>query len=130
MIGKFGQLMLYVNDVAASADFWTTKLDFKKIDSMVMDGKTISVELLPYEDCDVNLVLFDKEFVKSTSPITEEYMGVPSLLFSSYDIKETHQKLRERGVQVSDISDMQGLINFNFCDNENRYFAIREISKN
>lgn len=130
MISKFGQLMLYVNDVEATADFWITKLDFKKVDSMVMGDKTISVELLPYEDCDLNLVLFDKEFVKSTSPITEEYMGVPSILFSSYNLKETHEKLKERGVQVSDISDMQGLINFNFCDNENRYFAMREIPKN
>ncbi len=127
MIDKFGQVMLYVNNVEVCADFWINNFEFTKIDTMEVDGKIVSIELMPYNNSDTNLVLFDKEFVKATSDLA--YLSTPSLLFSTYDIKEMHEKLTQRGVKVSEISDIQGLINFNFPDPENNYFAVREINK-
>ncbi len=127
MIDKFGQVMLYVNDVKNCADFWENKLSFTKVDEMIIDGKLISVEFMPYNNADTNLVLFDKEFVKATSGLA--HLATPSLLFSTYDIKKTHKEFKDNGVNVSDISDIQGLINFNFPDPENNYFAVREINK-
>ncbi len=127
MIDKFGQIMLYVNDVEASASFWIEKLNFKEVDRLDFMGKLISVELSPYEDCDVNLVLFDKPFVAETSPSVNP--ATPSLLFSTYDIKKTNEELKAKGVAVSEISEFGGLVNFNFPDNENNYFAFREIKK-
>ncbi len=129
MIDKFGQVMLYVDDVQASADFWTNKVEFTVVDKMIVEDNLVSVELSPYNNSDTNLVLFSKEFVRREHAEMgiEMSLNVPSLLFSTYDIKETHKKLKENGVLVSDISDMGGLININFPDNENNYFAIREI---
>ncbi len=128
MIDKFGELMLYVNDVSASAKFWTENLEFIEVGTSIIDDKLISVELLPYKDCDVKVVLFDKAFVEQTSDLA--YLATPSLLFSTYNIKETHQKLKDRGVKVSELSDAVGFMNFNFPDNENNYFAFREIERN
>ncbi len=132
MIDKFGQVMLYVDDVQASADFWTSKLEFSIVNEMIINNALISVELSPYEDSDTNFVLFSKEFVRleHAEMGIEMPLNAPSLLFSTYDIKETHRKLKEKGVAVSDISDMGGIININFPDNENNYFSIREIPKN
>ncbi len=127
MIDKFGQVMLYVLDVEKSANFWIENLEFTKVSEMVHEGKLISLELCPYNNADTHLVLFDKEFVMATSPLAS--LGTPSLLFSTYNINETHQKMKAKGVAVSEISDMEGIINFHFPDPENNFFAIREISK-
>ncbi len=129
MIDKFGRIMMYVNDVQACADFWINNFEFTKVDTIEDDGKLISVELLPYENCDVNICLFDKAFVIATSPLTAEYLPTPSLLFSSYNLAETQAKLKAKGVQVSEISDMGGIVNFNFPDCEGNYFAMRQIEK-
>ncbi len=130
MIDKFGQLMMYVNDVQACADFWINNFDFTQVDTIKDNGKLISIELLPYENCDVNICLFDKAFVLATSPLPAEYLASPSLLFSSYNLKETHAKLKAKGVQVSDIGEMGGIVNFNFPDCEGNYFAMRQVPKN
>ncbi len=130
MIDKFGRLMMYVNDVQACADFWINNFEFTQVDTIEVDGKLISIELLPYENCDVNICLFDKAFVLATSPLPAEYLVTPSLLFSSYNLEETQAKLKAKGVQVSDISDMGGIFNFNFPDCEGNYFAMRQVPKN
>lgn len=127
MIDKFGQVMLYVNDVASAANFWIDNLEFEKMGELEHEEKLISVELSPNASSDTHLVLFDKEFVRENSPMVN--LDAPSLLFSTYDIKNTHRKMLENGVKVSDIIDMQGMITFNFPDLENNYFAIREINK-
>ncbi len=129
MIDKFGRLMMYVNDVRACADFWINNFDFAEVDTIEVEGKLISVELLPYDACDVNICLFDKAFVIATSPLPAEYLAMPSLLFSSYNLEETQGKLKARGVQVSEISEMGGIVNFNFPDCEGNYFAMRQVSK-
>ncbi len=82
MIDKFGRIMMYVNDVRTCADFWINNFEFTQIDTHEDGGKLISVELQPYENCDVNICLFDKAYVIATSPLTAEYLPTPSLLFS------------------------------------------------
>ncbi len=127
MIDQFGQVMVYVKDPRVVADFWTAKVGFTEVKQDEMEGKVISVEISPNTTSDTHIVLFDCEFVKKFSP--EINLGAPSILFSTYDIKAMHKNMKDSGVAVGDVMELQGMVTFNFPDPEGNYFAVREISK-
>ena len=128
MIDKFGKVMIYVNNPKAAADFWTDKIGFT-VDK-INDSETgiFSVELTPNSTSDAGIVLFDRDIVRKMEP--ELNLGTPSILFSSYNIKDMRDKLIEKGVNVGDIIEMNGSLNFNFSDPEGNYFAVEQIEKN
>lgn len=127
MIDKFGQIMLYVNDVESSLNFWVEMLEFTKGKTTNDEEKLLSVELSPYNNSDVDLVIFDKEFVKKNSPGVN--LDASSILFSTYDLKDMHDRLTNKGVNVSEINEYQGLVHFTFSDLDGNYFAVREIER-
>ena len=127
MIDKFGKVMIYVNNPKAAADFWTDKIGFT-VDK-INDSETgiFSVELTPNSTSDAGIVLFDRDIVRKMEP--ELNLGTPSILFSSYNIKDMRDKLIEKGVNVGDIIEMNGALTFNFSDPEGNYFAVEQIEK-
>ena len=127
MIDKFGQVMVYVKNPRAVADFWVNQIGFVLLHEEKLESGVLSVELSPNNTSDTNMVLFDREIVAQMSP--EVNLGSPSILFSTYDIKELHDRLKENGVAVGDITEMGTMVTFNFPDIEGNYFAVREISK-
>lgn len=127
MVNKFGKVMIYVKDPRTVADFWIQKVDFIEIQENKNDAKTISVEVAPSDHCDASIVLFDREIVAKMSP--ELSLGTPSILLSSFDVEAMRATLIERGVTVGEVVTMQNQKTFNFCDNEDNYFAVAEITK-
>ena len=123
----FGKVMIYVNNPKAAADFWTDKIGFT-VDK-INDSETgiISVELTPNSTSDAGIVLFDRDIVRKMEH--ELNLGTPSILFSSYNIKDMRDKLIEKGVNVGDIIEMNGALTFNFSDPEGNYFAVEQIEK-
>ena len=87
----------------------------------------LSVELTPNDISDAGIVLFDRAVVQKMEP--ELNLGTPSILFSSYNIKDMRDKLIEKGVNVGDIIEMNGALTFNFSDPEGNYFAVEQIEK-
>lgn len=126
MIDKFGQVMIYVNNLEVVAKFWVDKIGFIEGERMEY-GEELAIEIIPYHNSDTSMVLFDKEVVKRTSP--EVNLGTPSLLFSSYELEEFHKQLLEKGVTVSEVMEIAGMVTFNFSDPEGNYFAVKKISK-
>ncbi len=125
MIHKFGQVMIYVKDPRKCADFWKNKIGFTEIQENKGETGILSVELAPNSSSDASIVLFDREVVKKFSP--ELSLQTPSILFSSYNIKEMHDRLIKEGVTVGEIADNSNQKTFNFSDVEGNYFAVREI---
>ncbi len=127
MIDKFGKVMIYVNDPKTAADFWTDKMGFSKVKVDTYEAGVLSVELAPNDTSDASIVLFDRNVVEKMSP--EINLGTPSILFSSYDIRDMRDRLIGNGVNVGDIIEMGGVLTFNFSDYEGNYFAVGEIKK-
>lgn len=125
MVDKFGSVMIYVNDVRKVADFWIEKVNFSEVQVMEMEGKLLGVELMPYDNSDATITLYDKEFVKANSDVPD--LATPSILFSTNDINDMQAKLKAAGVEVSDVTDMGGMLSINFPDPENNYFAVKQI---
>jgi lactoylglutathione lyase len=127
MIDRFGKVIIYVNDPKAVADFWVDKIGFTKIKVEMHETGILSVELTPNNTSDASIVLFDRSIVKKMSP--EINLGTPSILFSSYDIREMRNNLISNGVKVGEFMEVGDSLTFNFSDIEDNYFAVQEIKK-
>ena len=124
MISSIGQVMLYVSNVEASADFWRNKVGFERVEKQTQ-GDYVTYIVAPKLDSEVSFVLHDKAIIAQMSP--ELDLATPSILFETTDIDSTYQELTANEVMTNPIVDMGSMRVFNFSDNDNNYFAIREV---
>lgn len=122
MISKLDEVMVYVNDPRAMADFWINKIGFVKILEVPYGENTCFITVAPSADSATRVTLHDKAFISQMQPMLT--LATPSLLFKTEDIEGFHKTLKEKGVNVGDLVDMGGLT-FNFSDPEGNYFATR-----
>lgn len=126
MIESVGQVMLYVNDQKAAAEFWTQKVGFTKSTEVDNGDGTFSIEIAPKETSDTSFVLHDRKLVEKLHP--ELNLGTPSILFSASAKLETlYAEFQEKGIMVGDLIEMPQMKVFNFADSEGNYFAVREV---
>lgn len=126
MIESVGQVMLYVNDQKAAAEFWTQKVGFTKSTEVDNGDGTFSIEIAPKETSDTSFVLHDRKLVEKLHP--ELNLGTPSILFSASAKLETlYAEFQEKGITVGDLIEMPQMKVFNFSDSEGNYFAVREV---
>ncbi|WP_307976850.1 VOC family protein [uncultured Streptococcus sp.] len=124
MITSIGQVMLYVNDVEAAAHFWKKKAGFERVEKQVQ-GAQVSYIIAPKADSQVAFVLHDKEEVAKMNPGMN--LETPSILMESADIEATYQAFVTNGIKANPVMDLGFMKVFNFCDEEENYFAVREV---
>lgn len=128
MIKSIGQVMLYVKSTENAKNFWVNKVGFKLVEELSNEYegvKYFSYVIAPEEKSDVQFVLHDKEFVSKVSP--EVNLGNPSILMSTSDIEETYNMFIKNGIHANPIVNVfEGKV-FNFCDEEENYYAVREV---
>ncbi|MDQ8765148.1 VOC family protein [Streptococcus ruminantium] len=125
MISSLGQVMLYVNDMEASAQFWREKVGFERVERQ-KQGTQTSYIIAPKIDSEVQLVLHDKPAVTAMNP--DMNLATPSILMSSINLEKTYQEFIAKGINVNPIIDLGCMKVFNFSDDEDNYFAVREVS--
>lgn len=114
--------MLYVDDVAANADFFLA-LGFVEIARQtIMDFETVTVA--PTAEGNARLQFFNIDFIRQMSPEVAD--SKPSILFTVSNIKEMHAKVAAQGLFTSDLQDMGGKSTFNFQSPDGSYFAFME----
>ncbi|WP_102262659.1 VOC family protein [Mesobacillus jeotgali] len=124
MIGKIGQVMLYVNDQDVAVKFWTEKLNFV-VKAEEDNGAGFRwIEIAPSLESETSIVLHNKEFVAKMSP--ELNLGTPSLMFYSENLEEFRSDLSNKNVTVGEMVNMPSGRVFNFADDEENYFAVME----
>lgn len=114
------KIMLYVNNVEKSSEFWQ-KIGFVEKEREYIDG-TLVVEIAPNEDAQTIIVLYELSFIQQHS--AEVVGNTPSLMFHSDDIFSLYKKIKEEGVQVGDLLQLPSGLIFNFTDNDGNYFAV------
>jgi lactoylglutathione lyase len=123
MFTKLGQVMLYVKDQDQSKRFWTEKAGFQVIEEVNENGMRW-IEVAPLKDMGTSIVLQNKEFVEKMSP--DMNLGTPSLMFYTDDLTALYKGLSEKEVKVGEVVEMPFGRVFNFADDEDNYFAVRE----
>lgn len=124
MIQRLDEVMLYVNDQETAKAFWTEKLGFTVSSDTEQHGMR-TIVLRPSSDAQTAIVLHNKQKIQSLDlGISTE---TPSLMFATEDIEQLYQDYQDKDITVSDLVDMpQGRV-FNFADDENNYFAVKQI---
>ncbi len=125
MISSLGQVMLYVNDIEASARFWKEKAGFERVEKQVQ-GPQVSYIVAPKADSEVQFVLHDKAEVAAMNP--DMNLDTPSILMTSTDVEKTYQEFIAKGINANPVMDLGFMKVFNFSDEENNYFAVREVN--
>lgn len=125
MIQSLGQIMLYVRDLDANAQFWKEQAGFERVEKIPSpDGSYVYI-VSPLQHSEVQFVLQDRTKIEQMSP--ELNFGTPSILMQTDNLEQVYQHFIAHNVIVNPIMEVAGMKFFNFADNENNYFAIKEI---
>lgn len=124
MIQRLDEVMIYVYNHDKAITFWTKNLDFKVVED-TEELQMRVVKLAPNDDAQTAIVLQDK------AKVDEMDMGVstdtPSLIFATTQFDELFNRLKDSQVTVGDIMTLPMGRVFNFADEENNYFAVKEV---
>ncbi len=125
MVKTLGQIMLYVRDLDENAKFWKEKMGFERVEKVAwLDGDYIYI-VSPLMNSEVQFVLQNKTKIEKLSP--ELNLQTPSVMMQTENIDKLYQRLIKNGVKANPIVEIKGLRFFNFSDNEDNYFAIKEV---
>ena len=117
---KVGYVVLYVNDPAASLQFWIDK--FGMVEKSSKEAGPFKIVRVGFTDQDFSFELVPLELMQNNPAGLN--LGAPSIAFYITNLETTRKALTEKGVQCSEIADHGGISSFAFSDNENRWFAV------
>lgn len=124
MFKKLQSVMVYVDDVEAAKEFWTTKFDFVVKETIELPEDFKGYDLAPNDDAETSMTLFSKDFIRKYSP--ELSLETPSLMFEVENIESLYEESKNRGVEVGELVEIPGTKTFNFQDGQGNYFAVGE----
>lgn len=126
MIQHLQEVMLYVQDQEKAKQFWTSNFDFQVASDETFQGMRV-ITLKPTDAAQTAIVLQDKAKVEAMGMGVNT--GTPSLMFGTTDIDALYDDLKSKGIQVGEKMTLPTGIVFNFADDENNYFAVRQIEQ-
>lgn len=126
MIEKLSQIIVYMDDLETAKEFWLTKVGFYLVEDVVLNGLR-RIEIAPTAQAETTLVLIDKHVVAQTSP--ELNLDTPSLLFQTTDIHTLYKRFQTTHITIGELIESPFGITFNFCDEEQNYFAVHQKNK-
>lgn len=125
MIKKIAEIMLYVDNQEESKNFWTEKLGFIVVSDEDNGEGLRWIELVPAVGSETSLILHNKKIIAKMQP--ELNLATPSLMFCTEDIDRLHKDYQDKQVKVGELVTMPFGKVFNFADNEDHYFAVKQI---
>ncbi|WP_353419596.1 VOC family protein [Staphylococcus delphini] len=126
MIQRLQEVMLYVQDQEKTKQFWTSYFDFQVASDETFQGMRV-ITLKPTDVTQTAIVLQDKAKVEAMGMGVNT--GTPSLMFGTTDIDALYDDLKSKGIQVGEKMTLPTGTVFNFADDENNYFAVRQIEQ-
>lgn len=126
MIQRLQEVMLYVQDQEKAKQFWTSHFDFQVASDETFQGMRV-ITLKPTDVAQTAIVLQDKAKVEAMAMGVNT--GTPSLMFGTTDIDALYDDLKSKGIQVGEKMTLPTGTVFNFADDENNYFAVRQIEQ-
>ncbi|WP_245865601.1 VOC family protein [Companilactobacillus nuruki] len=110
------RIMIYVDDVDMNVEFWIDEFGAQIVARQTLNGGYQNV--IVGISNEVELSIFPKDYIRIYSPEVSE--NVPSLMFFSSDFDKLHDNLLSAG----EITEVNGVLTFNFIDPEGNYFVV------
>lgn len=124
MINYIAKITLYVKDQDDAKKFWTQQMDFVVKLEQEMGPGMKWLEVGPANDGATTFVLYEKSLMLKQNPNTN--VGHPSIILSTDDLTNAHEKMKDNNVQVGEIQTMPYGSMFHFFDQDGNMFLIRE----
>ena len=115
-------VVLYVNDAAACAQFWTEKIGMVEKDRK--QAGDFAIVQVGFADQDFAFELVPLELMKNNPSGLD--LATPSIAFREADLDAARAALVAKGIQASEVGDHGGVASFAFSDNEGRWFAVTQ----
>lgn len=125
MITAISRITLYVENQKEAEDFWVHKIGFKIVEDQPM-GEYRWLEVAPPQG-ETRFVLYEKEWMKKQNPKADIHH--PSLILTTKHMDETHQTLKERGVDIREVMQFPYGRMCTFHDQDGNIFMMREDKK-
>jgi lactoylglutathione lyase len=119
---KVGYVVLYVNDVQSSLQFWIDK--FGMIEKGKKEAGPFTIPRIGFPDQDFSFELVPVALMADNPDGLN--LAAPSIAFYLPNLEAAHRDFQEKGITCSEIADHGGTNSFGFSDNENRWFAVLE----
>ena len=119
---KLGYVVLYVTDPDACLKFWTQTVGM--VEKGSKQAGPFSITKVGFADQEFSFELVPLELMKNNPNNLD--LATPSIAFYVSGLAETNASLKAKGVQVTDVADMGGIMSFAMFDNEGRAFAVLE----
>ncbi|MBM6616954.1 VOC family protein [Bacillus suaedaesalsae] len=123
MINKIGKITVYVEDQEQAKAFWVKNIGFVVRLEQPMGPNTTWLEVGPSDDEFTTLVLYSKSAMQQQQP---SKVAHPSILFSTTDIDESYEKMKQNGVKVGELLKMPYGSMFTFYDQDENEYLLRE----
>lgn len=120
MFTNQAQLVLYVEDVKASADFWQS-IGFQVLSLEDMDGSLVA-EISPTNNSPLTFTLYDKNFVETHAQNINT--NAPQIMFFAEKIIDLYQRMQTQSIQLGELIQLEDRYVFNFIDLDGNYFAV------
>jgi len=124
MINKIGKITIYVNNQEEAKEFWTKKMNFVIKLEQPMGPNMTWLEVGPSEDEFTSFVIYEKQLMLAQKP--DANVSHPNIILSTDDIQTTYNELKSKGVNVGKLMIMPYGKMFDFEDQDNNEYLIRE----
>ncbi|KRN99133.1 glyoxalase bleomycin resistance protein dioxygenase superfamily protein [Companilactobacillus kimchiensis] len=105
-----------MDDVDMNVEFWVDEFGAQIVARQTMNGGYQNVVVAISEETELSI--FPRDYIRIYSPEVSE--NVPSLMFFSNDFDKLHDDL----ISAGEISEVNGVLTFNFQDPEGNYFVV------
>ena len=119
---KLGYVVLYVTDPDACLKFWTEKVGM--VEKGSKQAGPFSITKVGFADQEFSFELVPLELMKNNPNNLD--LATPSIAVYVSGLADTNAALKAKGVQITDVADMGGIMSFAMFDNEGRAFAVLE----
>lgn len=124
MINKIGKITIYVDDQEKAKEFWIKKVNFVVKAENPMGPNVKWLEVGPSKDEFTTFILYDRKLMLSQNPDTN--VSHPGIMLSTSDAESTYAEMKSNGVEVEELLIMPYGKMFNFKDQENNKYMVRE----
>lgn len=124
MINKIGKITIYVNNQEEAKNFWCNQLDFVVAFEKQMGPNMKWLEVAPKNGAETTFVLYEKQLMLAQNK--DANVAHPSIILSTDHLEEAHEKMKAKGVEVTDIMSMPYGSMFSFKDNDGNSYLLRE----
>ncbi|MDO5520781.1 MAG: VOC family protein [bacterium] len=124
MINQIGKITIYVKNQQEAKKFWVEKAGFVVKAEIPMGPNMTWLEVGPSAEAFTSFIIYEKDLMLAQNK--DANVAHPSILLSTTDLEKTYEELNANGVKTTEIQIMPYGKMFNFYDQDDNIYLLRE----